>query len=159
MRADLLPSARLSPYARTALSSPSLPLLLPQAKLQRYHTLLQSGRSINAELRKSKGYRNPDFLQKIVEFFGIREHGSCYPPELFDPDGLPKEDYYDAITATQRALTESREAERKQVPRNAIDFRAGALQPGTGAAAAAASQTAARAPLPASQGRGSRWGA
>jgi hypothetical protein len=58
-----------------------------------------SGRSINAELRKSKGYRNPDFLTKIVEHFGIVEHGSGYPKALFDPEGLCAEDFYDALGA------------------------------------------------------------
>ena len=122
-----------------------------QAKLRRYHALLQSGRSINAELRKSKGYRNPDFLQKIVEFFGIREHGSCYPRELFDPDALLAEDYYDALTASQRAQTE----ERSQ--RGVVEFRTGGVQLGTGGAAAAAAALAARAAMPAPpHGRGGR---
>jgi len=98
----------------------------PQAKLQRYHALLRSGRSINAELRKSKGYRNPDFLQKIVEFFGIREHGSCYPPALFDPDALLAEDFHDALTAAQRAQAEAREAERAK--RSTVEFTAGGVQ-------------------------------
>lgn len=105
------------------------PLEQPQAKLQRYHALLQSGRSINAELRKSKGYRNPDFLQKIVEFFGIHEHGSCYPRELYDPDALLAEDYYDALTAAQRTQAEAREAERAR--RGVVEFTTGGMQPGT----------------------------
>ena len=101
-----------------------------QAKLQRYHALLQSGRSINAELRKSKGYRNPDFLQKIVDFFGIHEHGSCYPREVYDPDALLGEDYYDALTAAQRTQAEAREAERSR--RGVVEFTVGGMQPGTG---------------------------
>jgi hypothetical protein len=75
----------------------SLPSPLLQAKLARFHALMLAGRSINAELRKSKGYRNPDFLQKIVEHFGIVEHGSGYPAAVFDPAGLNAEDFYDAL--------------------------------------------------------------
>ena len=119
------------PRAHQACTQLRIPSLQPpQAKLQRYHALLQSGRSINAELRKSKGYRNPDFLQKIVDFFGIHEHGSCYPREVYDPDALLGEDYYDALTAAQRTQAEAREAERSR--RGVVEFTVGGMQPGTG---------------------------
>ena len=77
-----------------------------------------SGRSINAELRKSKGYRNPDFLTKIVEHFGIAEHGSGYPRDVFDPTALAPEDFYDAICASAAPLACTR-ARRGMLTRSA----------------------------------------
>ena len=56
---------------------------------------MHSGLLVTAQLKKMKPYKNPDFLQKMVEFFGIDHIGSCYPKEVFDPHGFPKEDYYD----------------------------------------------------------------
>ena len=53
------------------------------------------GVTLAGALAKHRGYRNPDFLQKMVEHFGIKECGTCFAKELFDPDALPKEDYYD----------------------------------------------------------------
>ncbi len=56
---------------------------------------MHSGMLVTAQLKKMKPYKNPDFLQKMVEFFGIDHIGGCYPKEVFDPHGFPKEDYYD----------------------------------------------------------------
>jgi len=55
---------------------------------------IDSGRQVTSELRKMRPYKNPDFLQKMVDFFGIEDTGSCYPKEVFDPKGFPKEDNY-----------------------------------------------------------------
>ncbi len=54
----------------------------------------QTGKLFNEELKRMRAYKNPDFLQKMVEHFGIEDIGSCYPKEVFDPTHLPKEDYY-----------------------------------------------------------------
>lgn len=50
--------------------------------------------SFNTALRSSKGYRNPDFMQQAVAVQEIDEIGSCFPKHIFDPHGLPEEDYY-----------------------------------------------------------------
>ena len=70
-----------------------------QTKITKYLELKAQGRSINTELRKSKGYRNPDFLQKIVEHFNIDEKRSHFAKDVFDPTAFPPEDYYDKISA------------------------------------------------------------
>jgi len=31
------------------------------------------------DIRGRKSFGNPDFLQKMVEHFGIDQYGSCYP--------------------------------------------------------------------------------
>ena len=51
--------------------------------------------TITASLKALQGYRNPDFLQHCVKYDDIQQYGSCYPPQIFDPDNLPEEDYYD----------------------------------------------------------------
>jgi HCNGP-like protein len=48
-------------------------------------------REIKTELRQSRAYRNPSFLQKMVEHSGIKEFGSNLPKEVFDPDNLHEE--------------------------------------------------------------------
>uniref|UniRef100_A0A7S0WS14 SAP30-binding protein n=1 Tax=Pyramimonas obovata TaxID=1411642 RepID=A0A7S0WS14_9CHLO len=68
-----------------------------QAKINKYLELKAQGRSINSELRKSKGYRNPDFLQKITKHFNIKELDSHFPKEVFDPEGYAEEDYFDKL--------------------------------------------------------------
>ena len=55
----------------------------------------ESGKTISESLREHRGYRNPDFLEHCVQHFGIDDIGSAFPSEVFDPHGLPPEDYYD----------------------------------------------------------------
>jgi len=51
------------------------------------------GITITASLRALRAYKNPDFLQHSVDHDNIDQYGSCYPKDIFDPHGLPKEDY------------------------------------------------------------------
>lgn len=36
-------------------------------------------------------------MNMMIEYNRIDEYGSCYPPELWDPDGLPPEDFAAAL--------------------------------------------------------------
>ena len=68
-----------------------------QATVQRLIDVRQtSNRNITNELRQVRDYKNPDFLQKMVKHFGVRDKGSCFPKDVFDPDALPREDFYTA---------------------------------------------------------------
>lgn len=66
-------------------------------KIEDFHRLKTAGKSINENLRKSKPFRNPDILEKLVVYCKINEIGSNYPTHLFDPSNFQKEDFYDAI--------------------------------------------------------------
>jgi hypothetical protein len=68
-----------------------------QARIANFHKMKLSGRSLNRELRKSKAFRNPDILDKLVKRSGLKELGSNYPSHLFDPYAIPETDYYDSI--------------------------------------------------------------
>lgn len=85
------------------------------------------GRYINTELRHSRGYRNPEFFRKMVEHLEIDEYGSSFPAEVFDPHGLPEEDYIDELQKQWNAEEERRKAVRQQTGR--IEFTKSASQP------------------------------
>ncbi|KAK3264963.1 hypothetical protein CYMTET_26331 [Cymbomonas tetramitiformis] len=89
-------------------------------KINRYLELRAMGRSINAELRKLKDYRNPDFLNKIVTFFKIEEFHTLFPPEICDPTGYDPSDYYDQLAEEQRKAALKRA--ETQAKRAKIDF-------------------------------------
>mmetsp|Transcript_23912 Transcript_23912/g.32889 ORF Transcript_23912/g.32889 Transcript_23912/m.32889 type:complete len:276 (-) Transcript_23912:244-1071(-) len=99
-----------------------------QSKIVKYSELKTQGRVISTELRKSKGYRNPDFLTKIVEHFDINELLSHFPKDVFDPEGYPKEDYYDTLAEQQRRALEKRHAQKRE-------FVSGGTQGGGGKSA------------------------
>jgi hypothetical protein len=68
-----------------------------QRKFAKWVELLKQGQSYNDAMRRSKPYRNPDFLGKVVAYQEIDEIGSCFPKDIFDPHGLPVEDFYDNL--------------------------------------------------------------
>ncbi|XP_078151411.1 uncharacterized protein LOC144546737 isoform X2 [Carex rostrata] len=72
-------------------------------------------------------YRNPDFLQHAVRYQDIDQIGTCFSKEVFDPHGLDKSDFYDAIEADMRREQERKEQERKKSPK--VDFVSGGIQP------------------------------
>lgn len=59
-----------------------------------------TGRSFNAEVRKRKEYRNPDFLVHAVTYQDIDQIGTCFGKDVFDPHGYDKSDFYDEIGQT-----------------------------------------------------------
>ncbi len=67
-----------------------------QAKVEKLMRMkMATGKRITVELKSMRAYRNPDFLQKMVDFFGIDHTGTCYSPDVWDPKRLPPEDFYD----------------------------------------------------------------
>eukprot|EP00898_Chlorokybus_atmophyticus_P001327 jgi/Chlat1/2195/Chrsp17S02857 len=81
---------------------------------------------INTELRRSKAYRNPDFLSHAVETFEIDELGTQLPKDKFDPRGMDPADFYDTLAAEQRREAERKEAQRK--PATRVEFVQGGIQ-------------------------------
>ncbi len=77
--------------------------MIGQAKFTKYSKLKEAGRSFNEDLRNSKGYRNPDFLQHAVTHENIDQIGSCFRPDIFNPHGYEKIDFFDAL-GTDTAL-------------------------------------------------------
>lgn len=57
----------------------------------------ERGTSMMARLCGDKRYRNPRFMEKIVDEMGIYKYGTCFCPEVFDPRSFPPEDYLPAI--------------------------------------------------------------
>jgi hypothetical protein len=68
-----------------------------QAKFAKFLKLKEHGRNFNDDLRHSKGYRNPDFLQLAVMHQNIDEIGTCFDADVFNPKGYDKSDYADAL--------------------------------------------------------------
>ena len=62
---------------------PTGPACLLQMQVQKFiETQQKTNKSLNRELRKSRGYRNPYFLRSTVESFKLQEGGTCFAPEV-----------------------------------------------------------------------------
>lgn len=87
-------------YLGTGIVDPLADLLLPPPP-KKCPASLQKKTSkhlnFNHELRKSKGYRNPSFMERVIEYMEIDEIGSYFDKSIFDPHGYHPEDFYDAL--------------------------------------------------------------
>lgn len=109
------------------------------AKMQKWLSLKRDGVDVNDALRKSKGFRNPDFLRSAVRHFGIDERATHFSRDVFDPKAYAKEDYYDTLASAQKRIAEKREQDRKtQGPSRVVEFRTAAGERAAAAAVAAA---------------------
>ncbi|KAJ9511939.1 hypothetical protein QJQ45_004464 [Haematococcus lacustris] len=64
-------------------------------------------RSFIESLRTHRAYSNPDLLQQLVKSYNLQEAGTAFPPDLFDPTSLPKEDYKGTCIGTAQSLVHS----------------------------------------------------
>lgn len=116
-----------------------------QAKIVKLLGIQSKGRFLNAELRSSRPYRNPDFLSHTVKHFELDPHGTCYPSDVFDPNALHKEDYYDRLAAEFNAWRERKSQQQQQ--KQQVDFVKGGTErapSGPGGLQNKAQQTAAQ---------------
>lgn len=78
-----------------------------KSKFAKFLKIKKEGKSFNEDLRRRKGYRNPDYLQLAVVYGSIDQIGSCFDPQLFDPHGYDKSDYVDALDKETLPLSSS----------------------------------------------------
>ncbi|XAR59262.1 hypothetical protein NMG60_11015005 [Bertholletia excelsa] len=99
-----------------------------QERINKFLKLKMQGKSYNAEVRKKKEYRNPDFLLHAVTYQDIDQIGSCFSKDVFDPHGYDKSDYYDEIEADMKREMERKEQEKKKSQK--VEFVTGGTQQG-----------------------------
>ena len=64
-----------------------------QANVTSWLRLKNAGTQMAAALRQSRDFCNPYMMNMMIEYNQLDEYGSCYPSELWDPKGIPAEDY------------------------------------------------------------------
>ena len=87
-----------------------------QARVEKYLEAKRTTRlNINSQLREPKGFRNPNFLQSVVEHFGVEQDGSELPGRREQKKQEEEEDSYEKIAARQRAEAEDRIRNRTNI--------------------------------------------
>eukprot|EP00891_Asterochloris_glomerata_P007458 jgi/Astpho2/7458/fgenesh1_pg.00114_%23_70_t len=121
---DATPLRQLPPELMQPPDTPCDPACVLQ--VQKFiETQQKTNKSLNRELRKSRGYRNPYFLRSTVESFKLQEGGTCFAPEIWDPTALPKEDFKEALTAEWEKFDAERKARRQQ---HGTQFKSGGTE-------------------------------
>lgn len=57
----------------------------------------RSGKQLISTLLNNREYRNPRFMERLVELNNVQQYGTCFAPSVFDPASLPEEDYLPQI--------------------------------------------------------------
>lgn len=85
-----------------------------QEKILRLHEKMQnSALDMNAVIQQRKDFRNPSIYEKLIQFCGINELGTNYPPSIYDPLKWSKESFYEELAKVQKAEMDKRDKERK----------------------------------------------
>ncbi|OWF50539.1 SAP30-binding protein [Mizuhopecten yessoensis] len=88
-----------------------------------YEKMRRDGLNMVASIERRKDFRNPSICEKLIEYCGIDEKGTNYPPEIFDPHRWGKESFYDALDKAQTIEVNKREKEKKD--KTKIEFVVG----------------------------------
>lgn len=85
-----------------------------QEKIQRLYEKMQNDAlDMNYVIQQRKDFRNPSIYEKLIQFCGINELGTNYPPKSYDPLRWGKESYYEDLAKVQKQEMDRREKERK----------------------------------------------
>lgn len=88
-------------------------------KLERLkYTKETHGRDMKYEIQKRKDFRNPSIYEKLIDHCHIREFGSNFPTDVFDPDAFEPGSYYEELSKAQKVLMDSiTEKEKESHPK------------------------------------------
>lgn len=85
-----------------------------QEKILRLHEKMENNAlDMNAVIQQRKDFRNPSIYEKLIQYCGINELGTNYPPSIYDPLKWSKESYYEELAKVQKAEMDKRDKERK----------------------------------------------
>ncbi|KAJ3030624.1 UNVERIFIED_CONTAM: SAP30-binding protein [Siphonaria sp. JEL0065] len=78
-----------------------------QSKVEKWtHLRRSSGRRFNDQLARTQSFGNPAIMSKLIDFLGLKEHGSNLDKAVFDPDAFPHGMFYDEIAKSQKIASE-----------------------------------------------------
>jgi len=82
--------------------------------------------NMNEYIQNRKMFRNPSIYEKLIQFCGIKEFGTNYPPEVYDPYEWPESSNYLNLAKLQKEEMERREKAKKE--RVKIEYVSGAVK-------------------------------
>lgn len=70
--------------------------------------------NFNNHLRRSHAFRNPEILPKLVEQSELDQFGSCYPEDVYNPNGYDQSMFFEQIYREQNRMLAARQAKAKK---------------------------------------------
>jgi len=81
--------------------------------VQKFTKLRKTGGNINRDLRRQKSFKNPQYLERLIQTNGLCETGSNFRNDKYNPNQWPETSYYDALSREQAKLLDE-ENKRKE---------------------------------------------
>jgi hypothetical protein len=81
--------------------------------VQKFTKLRKTGGNINRDLRRQKSFKNPQFLERLIQTNGLCETGSNFRNDKYNPNQWLETSFYDSLTKDQAKLTEEENKKEK----------------------------------------------
>ena len=69
--------------------------------------------NINQIIQQRKEFRNINIYDKLIQFCDIKQYGTNYPPDIYDPLQWGNESYYEELARLQKNEMLKRQKDRK----------------------------------------------
>lgn len=79
-----------------------------------FYKVQHEGLDVNKEIQSKKTFRNPSIYEKLIDYCGLNEFGTNYPPHIYDPLRWGKESFYDELAKVQKIEMDKRDKEKKE---------------------------------------------
>lgn len=106
-------------------SPPGSPSEGTNAKFKHFLELKKQGIHFNEKLLMSSAVKNPNLMEKLMEFSSIDELGqysTTLSRELWDPAAFPEYAYKEELAKSQQKILKKREEEKTRGHRETVEF-------------------------------------
>jgi len=105
---------------------PSAPIPCIAENVKKWMNLKEGGLQLAAAIQQRRDFCNPYMMNMMIEYNQLDEYGSCYPKDLWDPKGIPPEDFAKAL---EKELIETQKRrQQEQRAKGKIDFASGGVE-------------------------------
>jgi len=83
--------------------------------VQKFTKLRKTGGNINRDLRRQKSFKNPQFLERLIQANGLCETGTNFRSDKYNSNQWSETSFYDSLSKEQaKLLEEENKRERKE---------------------------------------------
>jgi len=82
--------------------------------VQKFTKLRKTGGNINRDLRRQKSFKNPQFLERLIQTNGLCETGSNFRSDKYNPNQWLETSFYDSLAKEQHRLLEEENKKAKE---------------------------------------------
>jgi len=82
--------------------------------VQKFTKLRRTGGNINRDLRRQKSFKNPQFLERLIQTNGLFETGSNFQNDKYNPNQWLETSFYDSLSKDQGKLLDEENKKKEK---------------------------------------------